>query len=194
MVTTTEMKNTSMEAKREEFRKYLEKEGVLEFLTNSLVSLYEESDKPTSALDYLKNNVAGKEVEEAKQKFEQQESEIQNLKKTIDGLKTENQALTLKVANLHEQLEEARKNKPIENEDCTPAKEDDKISEDVPVEKEKNIETEDEAMETEENEKEDPPKPDEPKEAENANDGESKQKKPYPVNDFHNSFQTDKFD
>ena len=137
MVTTTEMKNTSMEAKREEFRKYLEKEGVLEFLTNSLVSLYEESDKPTSALDYLKNNVAGKEVEEAKQKFEQQESEIQNLKKTIDGLKTENQALTLKVANLHEQLEEARKNKPIENEDCTPAKEDDKISEDAPVEKEK---------------------------------------------------------
>merc|ERR1711872_974768 len=175
MVSATEMKNTSMEAKREEFRKYLEKEGVLEFLTNSLVSLYEESDKPTSALDYLKNNVAGKEVEETKQKFEQQEIEIKSLKKTIDGLRTENQSLTSKVASLQEQLEEARRNKPVENEDCTPAKEDERISEDVPVEKEKNIETEDEAMETEENEKEESPKPDEPKEAEITNDGESQE-------------------
>merc|ERR1711872_555754 len=148
MVSATEMKNTSMEAKREEFRKYLEKEGVLEFLTNSLVSLYEESDKPTSALDYLKNNVAGKEVEETKQKFEQQEIEIQSLKKTIDGLRTENQSLTSKVATLREQLEEARRNKPVENEDCTPAEED---------------------------EKEESPKSDEPKEAEITNDGESQE-------------------
>merc|ERR1712088_387997 len=73
---------SNMDAKREEFRKYLEKEGVLEFLTNSLVSLYEESDKPTSALDYLKKNVAGREVEETKQKFESQETEIKNLKRT----------------------------------------------------------------------------------------------------------------
>jgi len=47
-----------MDAKREEFRKYLEKEGVLEFLTKQLVKLYEETDKPENALDYLKSNVA----------------------------------------------------------------------------------------------------------------------------------------
>merc|ERR1712029_576288 len=94
---------SNMDAKREEFRKYLEKEGVLEFLTNSLVSLYEESDKPTSALDYLKKNVAGREVEETKQKFATQETEIRNLKRTVDGLRIENQSLTSKVASLQEQ-------------------------------------------------------------------------------------------
>ena len=58
----------AVDAKREEFRKYLEKEDVLEYLTKHLVPLYEKADKPTSALEYLKNNFAGKEVEEAKQK------------------------------------------------------------------------------------------------------------------------------
>merc|ERR1711992_530833 len=55
-------RSAQMDTKREEFRKYLEKEGVLEYLTKSLVSLY-EADKPNSALDYLKNNFSGKETE-----------------------------------------------------------------------------------------------------------------------------------
>ena len=37
MPTATEMKNTSLDAKREEFRKYLEKEDVLEYITKHLV-------------------------------------------------------------------------------------------------------------------------------------------------------------
>merc|ERR1712088_785147 len=117
-MTATEMKNTTMDAKREEFRKYLEKEGVLEFLTNSLVALYEEGDKPTSALDFLKNNVAGKEVEETKQKFQSQQSQIENLKKTVERLETENLNLKSKVTSLEKQLEEAPKNeaeKAVEN-------------------------------------------------------------------------------
>jgi hypothetical protein len=40
------------EAKREEFRKYLEKNGVLDALTKVLVGLYEEPDKPNDALEY----------------------------------------------------------------------------------------------------------------------------------------------
>ena len=50
------MKNTSLDAKREEFRKYLEKEDVVEYLTELLVALYEKLDKSTSAFKYIENN------------------------------------------------------------------------------------------------------------------------------------------
>lgn len=39
------------EAKKEEFRKYLEKTGVVDQLTRVLVGLYEEPDKPSSAVE-----------------------------------------------------------------------------------------------------------------------------------------------
>ena len=42
------------DSKREEFRKYLEKTGVLDALTKTLVTLYEENEKPNEALDFLK--------------------------------------------------------------------------------------------------------------------------------------------
>ena len=42
----------TIEAKKDEFRAYLEKTGVVDQLTKVLVSLYEESDKPTNALEY----------------------------------------------------------------------------------------------------------------------------------------------
>ena len=50
---------------------FTSKISILELLKDSLVSLYEDSDKLTMALDYLKNNVAGRDVEETKLKFEQ---------------------------------------------------------------------------------------------------------------------------
>ncbi|ELU09571.1 hypothetical protein CAPTEDRAFT_106771 [Capitella teleta] len=40
------------DSKREEFRKYLEKSGVLDSLTKVLVGLYEEPEKPSNALEY----------------------------------------------------------------------------------------------------------------------------------------------
>nr|XP_046274453.1 C-Myc-binding protein [Scatophagus argus] len=42
------------ESKREQFRRYLEKSGVLDAITSVLVALYEETDKPNNALDYIK--------------------------------------------------------------------------------------------------------------------------------------------
>lgn len=35
-----------IDAKREEFRKYLERAGVMDAVTKALVSLYEEEEKP----------------------------------------------------------------------------------------------------------------------------------------------------
>merc|ERR1712184_28700 len=104
------MKSAGLDAKREEFRKYLEKEGVLEYLTKHLVPLYEKSDKPTSALEYLKNNFAGREVEEAKLKTEALQKENQELKQTVDRLEAEKTSLMSKIAGLEDDLKEAREN------------------------------------------------------------------------------------
>ncbi|CAJ1082984.1 C-Myc-binding protein-like isoform X3 [Xyrichtys novacula] len=41
------------ESKREQFRRYLEKSGVIDTLTSVLVVLYEEADKPNNALDFI---------------------------------------------------------------------------------------------------------------------------------------------
>jgi hypothetical protein len=46
------------DSKREEFRKYLEKAGVLDALTKTLVCLYEEPEKPNNALDFLRKNLS----------------------------------------------------------------------------------------------------------------------------------------
>ncbi len=45
------------DSKREEFRKYLEKSGVLDALTKSLVTLYEETDKPLNVIDFVQKSL-----------------------------------------------------------------------------------------------------------------------------------------
>ncbi|KAA0709857.1 c-Myc-binding protein [Triplophysa tibetana] len=80
------------ESKREQFRRYLEKAGVLNSLTNVLVALYEETEKPNNALDFIKHHlgVAGSESDDAtslhlelsdlQQKFQQLLDENKELK------------------------------------------------------------------------------------------------------------------
>ena len=45
------------EQKKEEFRKYLEKGGVIDKLTKVLVGLYEEPEKPENVTAYLKKSL-----------------------------------------------------------------------------------------------------------------------------------------
>ncbi|KAF3324409.1 C-Myc-binding protein [Carex littledalei] len=52
------------EAKKETFRKYLESSGVLDALTKVLVSLYEEGNKPSSAVEFVKQKLGGPSVSE----------------------------------------------------------------------------------------------------------------------------------
>ncbi|XP_008278809.1 C-Myc-binding protein [Stegastes partitus] len=44
--------------KREQFRRYLEKAGVIDSLTSVLVSLYEEREKPSNALEFVKQHLS----------------------------------------------------------------------------------------------------------------------------------------
>ena len=47
------------------------------------MKLYEEADKPSNALDYLKNNFTGKDPEDSKLKVENLEKENEQLKEKV---------------------------------------------------------------------------------------------------------------
>merc|ERR1719370_204174 len=88
----------SQDAKKDEFRKYLEKAGVLELLTKSLVQLYEEPEKPRDALSYLKNTVGGSADD--KTVIENLKTENDQLKAKLKELETSQSALQSQVAAL----------------------------------------------------------------------------------------------
>ena len=86
----------SQDQKKEEFKQYLDKAGVMELLTSSLVKLYEEPEKPNDALEYLKNNIGGSKAD----------------KEEISKLTTENEDLKKKVEELEKQEAEPPPNTP----------------------------------------------------------------------------------
>ena len=84
----------TIEAKKDEFRAYLEKTGVVDQLTKVLVSLYEETDKPTNPLEFIKRNMSAPE-----------EIDQDNLKNEYLKLKEENEKLRQRVTELQKQIE-----------------------------------------------------------------------------------------
>merc|ERR1711893_71080 len=86
------------DSKREEFRKYLEKAGVLDTLTKVLVVLYEEPEKPNNALDFLKQhlNVSGPESADV----EALKLEVTELRQKCEQLQEENNELKMKLQQL----------------------------------------------------------------------------------------------
>ncbi|KAF3423125.1 hypothetical protein E2986_12329 [Frieseomelitta varia] len=79
------------DSKKEEFRKYLERAGVMDALTKVLVSLYEEPEKPDDALEYPLKHVyirlhlggiteVDVEVKLLKEELEEAKSKITELK------------------------------------------------------------------------------------------------------------------
>ncbi|XP_041019985.1 c-Myc-binding protein homolog [Juglans microcarpa x Juglans regia] len=75
------------EVKKEAFRKYLESSGVLDALTKVLVSLYEQNDKPSSALEFIQQKLGGPSVSE----YEKLQAEMSNLQIRYDELLAEHQ-------------------------------------------------------------------------------------------------------
>jgi hypothetical protein len=84
--------NNSDFSKKEEFRRYLEKTGVLDALTKVLVGLYEEPDRPSNSLEYMKRYLGAPVAVD------------------VEGLKRENEELRQKVNLLKKQLYEADNN------------------------------------------------------------------------------------
>merc|ERR1712126_664142 len=95
--------------KKEDFRKYLESDGILDFVTRKLIGLYKQNDKP-SGDQYMKNNFNGKEAkeekkkalkcEEEKQKMQEKVEKLKNISYQYDSLKAEYEDLKKKNAAL----------------------------------------------------------------------------------------------
>ncbi|XP_060525546.1 c-Myc-binding protein homolog [Cylas formicarius] len=84
------------EGKREEFRKYLEKNGVMDALTKVLVNLYEEVDKPEDALEFIRDKLATiaglepqkqvqKKLDEANDRIKDLEDQLKSLSDKLQG-------------------------------------------------------------------------------------------------------------
>lgn len=97
------------DSKREEFRKYLEKAGVLDTLTKVLVVLYEEPEKPNNALDFLKQhlNVSGPEAADV----EALKLEVTELRQKCEQLQERNNELE----TMLQQSEPPAEPEPAEN-------------------------------------------------------------------------------
>ncbi|KAK3923080.1 c-Myc-binding protein [Frankliniella fusca] len=83
-----------VDSKREEYRKYLERAGVMETLTRVLVSLYEEQDKGIDALEYVRNHLL--------ENHPSQNSTEEELKAQIARLVTENNMLRKRLSQYEE--------------------------------------------------------------------------------------------
>ena len=80
------------EQKKEEFRKYLEKAGVVDQLTKVLVGLYEEPDKPSNAIEFIKKCLGAPsdtDVDQLKADNEELRRQKYSLEKQIESLQRE---------------------------------------------------------------------------------------------------------
>ncbi|KAM4872537.1 LOW QUALITY PROTEIN: C-Myc-binding protein [Thomomys bottae] len=94
------------DSKREQFRRYLEKSGVLDTLTKVLVALYEEPEKPNSALDFLKHHLGAATPENAE--IELLRLELAEMKEKYEATVEENKKLKAKLAQYEPPQEEKR--------------------------------------------------------------------------------------
>jgi len=83
----------SADAKKEEFRKYLEKSGVIDALSKVLVGLYEEPERPVSAVDYVRKYLGNSatssnvDVDALRNENEELRNRIRELSRTVEDLK-----------------------------------------------------------------------------------------------------------
>ncbi|XP_063077909.1 C-Myc-binding protein [Engraulis encrasicolus] len=84
------------DSKREQFRRYLAKTGVVDGLTNVLVALYEEADKPNNALDFIKSHLGAAGVEAVD--IEALRQDMMELQQKCDALVEENKELKNRLA------------------------------------------------------------------------------------------------
>ncbi|KAK8768078.1 c-Myc-binding protein [Amblyomma americanum] len=80
----------AVDSKKEEFRKYLERTGVLEKLTRALVGLYEEQERPEDAVAYVTAHLDPGHSESSSESLKQ---ELEQAQKRIAELQLENNEL-----------------------------------------------------------------------------------------------------
>ncbi|KAH9601428.1 hypothetical protein LSM04_001703 [Trypanosoma melophagium] len=81
------MSYQSSEAKKEEFRRYLERKQVIDTMTRVLVNLYEEPERPEDPVDFIKKVLGGAsaaDYEALQQENACLKAEVESLKKRLN--------------------------------------------------------------------------------------------------------------
>ncbi|XP_066966501.1 c-Myc-binding protein-like [Macrobrachium rosenbergii] len=98
----------TMDSEREKFRTYVEKSGVMSALTDVLVRLYEEPNRPTDALTYIKETLGSAEIDahrlqSLQNKVKEQQSQIESHVATIQAKETEIASLKARLAQFEKE-------------------------------------------------------------------------------------------
>ncbi|KAJ3292994.1 hypothetical protein HK104_004839 [Borealophlyctis nickersoniae] len=83
------MSYQAVDQKKEDFRKYLEKNGIIDALTKVLVGLYEEPEKPEAPIDFIKQFLGGPsdvDVEALRHENEELKRKVDELQQKLDEL------------------------------------------------------------------------------------------------------------
>ncbi|XP_062511042.1 c-Myc-binding protein-like [Corticium candelabrum] len=88
----------TVDSKREEFRKYLEKAGLLDVLTKVLVGLYEEPEKPANPLEFVQRHLHDGDPET--HDIEKLRQEVVELRAKNASLEEDNAALKARIEQL----------------------------------------------------------------------------------------------
>ncbi|KAL0233931.1 hypothetical protein PCE1_002436 [Barthelona sp. PCE] len=86
------MNYTTPEAKKEEFRRYLESGGVVDLVTKALVALYEEPDKPLNPIDFVREYFTGTsstDVSDLQEENDRLKSRVKDLLDENEQLKSQ---------------------------------------------------------------------------------------------------------
>ncbi|CAJ1062745.1 C-Myc-binding protein [Xyrichtys novacula] len=78
--------------RREQFRRYLEKTGVVDSLTCVLVALFETQDKPSNALEFVKQHLGAADAASLED-TEALQQEVRDLRQRCTRLEEENKDL-----------------------------------------------------------------------------------------------------
>uniref|UniRef100_L7LWM2 Putative c-myc-binding protein n=1 Tax=Rhipicephalus pulchellus TaxID=72859 RepID=L7LWM2_RHIPC len=84
-----------VDSKKEEFRKYMEKSGLLERLTLALVSLFEEQERPENAIAYFKSRFDPENWEASNDAMKQ---ELEQVRRQLEELQMEHNLLKMQMA------------------------------------------------------------------------------------------------
>ncbi|KAI8853111.1 hypothetical protein BC829DRAFT_367957 [Chytridium lagenaria] len=82
----------AVDQKKEDFRKYLEKNGIIDALTKVLVGLYEEPEKPESPIEFIKQFLGGPsdvDVEALRHENDELRRRVDELQLKIEELTTQ---------------------------------------------------------------------------------------------------------
>ncbi|XP_075751112.1 c-Myc-binding protein [Rhipicephalus microplus] len=84
-----------VDSKKEDFRKYIEKSGLLERMTLALVSLFEEQERPENAIAYFKSRFDPDSWETSN---EAMKKELEQVRRQLEELQIEHNLLKMQMA------------------------------------------------------------------------------------------------